>query len=98
MQKLLFSTQSYRYLLDKILAEGDFERGNVEVNNFPDGERYQRIITKVNGRDVVLVGGTISDNDTLELYDLASSMAKYGANSLTMVIPFYGYSTMERAV
>lgn len=98
MQKLLFSTQSYRYLLDKILAEGDFERGNVEVNSFPDGERYQRIITKVNGRDVVLIGGTISDNDTLELYDLASSMAKYGANSLTMVIPFYGYSTMERAV
>jgi ribose-phosphate pyrophosphokinase len=44
------------------------------------------------------VGGTISDADTLELYDLACAAAKYDAKSVTMLIPYFGYATMERAV
>lgn len=96
--KLLFSTEKYTYLKNRILALGEFENGEVIVKSFPDGERYQRILSPVDRRDVVLIGGTISDNDTLELYDLACSIEQYGANSLTLVIPYFGYSTMERAV
>lgn len=95
---LIFSTTRYTYLRDEILGYDRFEAGAVEVQHFPDGERYQRIISPVNGRDVVLIGGTISDDDTLELYDLAYALQKYGAASLTLVIPYFGYSTMERAV
>jgi ribose-phosphate pyrophosphokinase len=47
---------------------------------------------------VVLIGGTPSDADTLELFDLACSIVKYGARSLALLIPYFGYSTMERAV
>lgn len=72
--------------------------GEIERKTFPDGERYQRILTDVDGRDVTLLGGTISDSDTLELYDLAYAIVRNGALSLTVVIPYYGYSTMERAV
>ena len=96
--KLLFSTQKYQYLAEKIVGMGGIEAGKVYVEYFPDGERYQRILTEVVKRDVILLGGTVSDNDTLEFYDLACAMEKQGANSLTMVIPYYGYSTMERAV
>jgi ribose-phosphate pyrophosphokinase len=96
--KLLFSTQKYRYLLEKVLALGNFERGAIEVKYFPDGERYQRILSEVDRREVVLIGGTISDNDTLEMYDVACYIEKHGATSLTLVIPYFGYSTMERAV
>lgn len=46
---------------------------------------------------MILVGGTISDGDTLELYDLACTISKVGAYSLTLIIPYFGYSTMERA-
>lgn len=95
---LIFSTTRYTYLRDEILNYDRFEAGKVEVQHFPDGERYQRIMSTVNGRDVVLIGGTISDDDTLELYDLAYALQKYGAASLTLVIPYFGYSTMERAV
>jgi hypothetical protein len=31
-------------------------------------------------RDVVLIGGTVNNQATLELYDLASSLVSYGAN------------------
>lgn len=96
-QLLAFSLPSYDYLCDEMVKLGGYDRGSVEVKRFPDGERYQRIITSVTGRDVVLIGGTISDSDTLELYDLACGLVKYGAESITLVIPYFGYSTMERA-
>ncbi len=70
----------------------------MDVQHFPDGERYQRIRTNVDGREVVLVGGTISDADTLELYDLAYSLVSMGAQSLLLMIPYFGYATMERSV
>src|SRR5690606_27189478 len=47
---------------------------------------------------VVVIGGTVSDSDTLEMYDLSFALAMNGASSLTIVIPYFGYSTMERAV
>jgi len=98
MKKLLFAIKDYEYLAEKVLNCGDFEKGELQVDHFTDGERYQRIISKIENRDVILVGGTVTDQATLELYDLASSLVSYGANSLTLVIPYFGYSTMERAV
>ncbi len=98
MKKLLFAIKDYEYLAEKMLACCDFEKGALEVTHFTDGERYQRIISNIENRDVVLIGGTVTDQATLELYDLASSLVSYGANSLTLVIPYFGYSTMERAV
>jgi ribose-phosphate pyrophosphokinase len=98
MKKLLFSTENYSYLKNKMLAASDFEDGQLEIKKFPDGERYLRIISEVNERHVVILGGTVTDADTLEIYDLASSAVKYGAVSLTLVMPYFGYSTMERAV
>ena len=97
-KKIIFSIPDYRYLQQEILGLGDFDEGRIEVKLFPDGERYQRILTPVQGRDVVLLGGTISDSDTLEIYDLAYALIKYGARSIQLFFPYFGYSTMERAV
>ena len=98
INKLIFSTQNYQYLKNLVLKQSDFETGEAEVKYFSDGERYQRILNNVDGRDVVLIGGTISDSDTLELYDLACAIVSQGALSLLLIIPYFGYSTMERAV
>lgn len=98
MKKILFHTEDYKYLSEKVLSCDKFEKGEVEVKKFSDGERYQRIHTDVENRNVVVLGGTIDDEHTLELFDLASSLVSYGANSLDLVVPYFGYSTMERAV
>lgn len=95
---LVFSTRAYDYLCDEICRLGAFERGHIESRPFPDGERYMRVCNSVSGRDIILVGGTSSDEQTLRIFDLACTMVKYGADRLTLVIPYYGYSTMERAV
>lgn len=94
---LVFSTRRYATLAREVRRVGALPAGEVEIKAFPDGERYQRILTPVAGRDAVLLGGTVSDEDTLELYDLACGIVALGAHSLALVIPYFGYSTMERA-
>lgn len=96
--RLLFSIPSYEYLEPGFLAHGDFEQGKTERKYFPDGERYLRILSDLWGKDVVVLGGTPSDVDWLEVFDLASGIARGGARSLSIVMPYFGYATMERAV
>jgi len=95
---LVFATSAYGYLGAEIAAGGGWELGAIERRTFPDGEHYQRIATDAADRDVILVGGTIDDAATLELYDLACGLVTAGAYRVRLVIPFFGYSTMERAV
>jgi len=101
---LLISTESYepfaQLIADELRAryQLELELGQVERKLFPDGERYQRVLSPVHERSVIIVGGTISDSDTLSLYDLACACVKYGARRLELCVPYFGYSTMERAV
>jgi len=95
---VVFGIRSYAAIAVQVAELTKGKLGEVDVREFPDGERYQRIVTNVSDKDVVLVGGTISDKATLEIYDLACALVKYGARSLDLIIPYFGYSTMERAV
>ena len=97
-RRLLFTIPSYDYLEPAFLAAGDFERGVIERKNFPDGERYLRILASLHGREVVLLGGTATDADWLDVFDVACGIARGGARSLWIVMPYFGYATMERAV
>jgi len=97
LHTIVMATSSYTSLAQSIARRTQFALGEVERERFPDGERYLRIQTNVDGRDVVIVGGTISDDAIVELYDLAFGAVEFGARSLTLVIPYFGYSTMERA-
>jgi ribose-phosphate pyrophosphokinase len=95
---LVLSTASYAYLAEALAARAGADLGVVARRTFPDGEHYQRIDSECADRDVILVGGTVTEADTLELYDLACGVVTEGAMRLNLVIPFFGYSTMERAV
>lgn len=95
---LVFATQFYESFARSICRNPRFELGHCERNRFPDGERSLRLTCAVRDRDAIVVGGTHTDAATLELYDLATGLVQYGANKLTLVVPYYGYSTMERMV
>ncbi|MGQ0506063.1 MAG: ribose-phosphate diphosphokinase [Myxococcaceae bacterium] len=97
MSTLVYSTVAYDALRDELCRLRNLEAGQVKRQVFPDGEHYQRLLTDPSARDVAVLGGTLSDADTLELYDLACGAVDCGARSLTLVIPYFGYSTMERA-
>src|SRR4051812_27753703 len=73
----------------------------VERQQFPDGEQYLRYPLKdrfgLVGQDVVIVGATESQSSLDEVYRLACAAVKGGARSVVLVVPYFGYSTMERA-
>ncbi|HVE72235.1 MAG TPA: ribose-phosphate diphosphokinase [Thermoanaerobaculia bacterium] len=91
---LVFAIDRYEDLAGSLGAE----TGRITRRLFPDGEHYLRVEDEVNDRDVVLVGGTVDHDATLELYDLACALVESGASTLTLIVPYFGYSTMERAV
>ena len=95
---MIFSTRAYAPLAAEVARQARAPLGETDTRLFADGERYLRLRTDPAGRDVVILGGTISDFDALELYDLASGAVEGGAHSLTLAVPYFGYGTMERAV
>lgn len=97
MKNIIFHTKHYEYLAREIAQNLSVPLGKKTINYFPDQERYMKVDESIINQNIIIVGGTISDADTLEMYDLACACAKYGASSITLVIPYYGYSTMERA-
>ena len=93
---MIFSTRSYAELGARVAELARLPIGAVETKLFADGERYLRLASDPAGRDAAVLGGTVSEADALELYDLACGVVEAGARSLTLVIPYFGYSTMER--
>ena len=71
---IVFHSLAYEALAAEVSRIGGFARGEVEVKQFPDGERYQRVLSAVAGQDVALLGGTPTDTDALEIYDLACGL------------------------
>lgn len=65
---------------------------------FPDGETYLRIEQPVQHEHVVIVGSTRTAEELLEIVSLSWQVVRDGAERLSIVIPYFGYSTMERAV
>jgi phosphoribosylpyrophosphate synthetase len=90
---VLFATKSYGYMAEQFQALGEFEAG-VCLRDKETG--IISGVEGVTGRDVVIIGGTIDNAETLDLYVLANAVFEAGALSMTIVIPYFGYSTMER--
>jgi len=93
---LLYAISPYRYMLENLAQYPGNEIAPFTRKNFGDGETYQRFDSNVRGRHVVLIGST-EDAYIATLIDQASAAVMYGAESLTVVLPFFAYSTMERA-
>ena len=66
---------------------------------FPDSERYLKIENSddIFGKPVILLGGITDTNSLFELYNIANGLVDFGCSSLTLIIPYISYSTMELA-
>lgn len=71
---------------------------NYEHSFFPDGERQFRIEdSKIDGADVYLIGCGETPQDLMDLFFLMDGIVRKRCHTLTVLIPFMGYSTAERA-
>src|SRR5262245_30286754 len=102
MSVILSSTATSAAFAARVAAALGVSVAPVERRTFPDGETYLRLSLDDRssgfiGHDVVLVGATESLASIDELYRVGCAAVKYGASRLILAIPYFGYSTMERA-
>lgn len=64
---------------------------------FADGENYHAFPEDIAGKTLIIVGSTHTEASHQELMDLIQGGRYYNAASVNVVIPYLGYSTMERA-
>ena len=88
------ATPSYEHLLPKGM-EGYWPSEVVAVNRFPDGET-DYTIPNLYGTDITLIAGTHDAQALMECYDIACGLVDSGARRMTIILPYFGYSTMER--
>ncbi|MCM1324607.1 MAG: ribose-phosphate diphosphokinase [Acetobacter sp.] len=96
----LLSSVGYGYLKRALLESGEFNDVEIETKVFPDGEHYFRIIKpeQISGKPAVYICGTVDDAAIMEAYNLCCTLVREGCSSLHLVLPYFGYSTMERAI
>jgi len=98
---LLVSTVSSEPFARRLGAALGVPLSRVDRQDFPDGEHYLRFdvgerLALLN-QDVVLVAATENAESIDEVYRLGCAAVKNGARTLVLVLPYFGYSTMERA-
>ena len=73
--------------------------GAATVSKFSDGEIMVKINESVRGRDVFVVQPTNAPSDTnlMELMVMADALKRASANTITAIIPYFGYSRQDRA-
>jgi ribose-phosphate pyrophosphokinase len=66
------------------------------IKRFPDKEFYVRILDNLNNEQVIIVQSTYPDEKIVELILLKSAVKQAGAQHITVVIPYYGYSRQDK--
>ncbi len=97
----IITTAASEYLARQIAEELGVPLLPIERRYFSNGECYYRIDVQeryaLMGKNVIYVGSTHNDPDFLELLRVGGTLANYGTRKRIFIIPYLGYSTMERA-
>jgi len=96
----LFSGNSNKPLSTEIAAHLGVELGNVDVKSFSDGEISVDIHDSVRCREVYVVQSTSrpGNHNLMELLIMLDALKRASAQSITAVIPYYGYARQDRKV
>jgi ribose-phosphate pyrophosphokinase len=96
----IFSGNSNPHLAQKIAKESGIELGFCQLSAFADGEVQVEIHESVRGRDVFVVQSTCPpvNQNYMELFILIDALRRASAESITAVIPYYGYARQDRKV
>lgn len=99
MDFLIFSGNSNKSLAEGIVSRLGMRLGAATVSKFSDGEIMVKINESVRGRDVFVVQPTNAPSDTnlMELMIMADALKRASANTITAIIPYFGYSRQDRA-
>ena len=94
----IFPGSASRALTEKICKYLNVEMGKCEERRFPEGNIYVKINEVVRGRDVYVVQtiGLDPNNELMELLFWLDAFKRSGVNSVTAIIPYFGYSKADK--
>ena len=94
---LIFSGQSNPELSLEICKYLHKEPARIELSRFTDGEIHARSEENVRGKEVFVVQSTNQPSDNLmELLVMIDSLKRASAETITAIIPYFGYARQDR--
>jgi ribose-phosphate pyrophosphokinase len=94
---VLIANRSATRMAVDVATELDIPVTEMITRTFADGEIFHAFPRDIAGHDLVIIANTESDSAHQELIDLIAGARYWNALSVNVVIPYLGYSTMERA-
>ena len=95
---MLFSLSSNYELASEIAKAMNMELSSCEMKRFADGEVNVQINETVRGADCFVIQSTcppVNDN-LMELLIMCDALKRASAKSISVVIPYYGYSRSDK--
>src|SRR6188768_3812552 len=97
MSVKIFSGRATTYLADKIANAYGEPLGEVNYQQFSDGEMSPFIAESVRGHEVFIIQSTFAPSDNLmELLLMMDAAKRASADSINVVIPYFGYARQDR--
>ncbi|HEY3401851.1 MAG TPA: ribose-phosphate pyrophosphokinase [Ohtaekwangia sp.] len=93
----IFSGRATSYLAEKIASAYGERLGEVNYQQFSDGEMSPFIRESVRGHEVFIIQSTFPPSDNLmELLLMVDAAKRASASSVNVVIPYFGYARQDR--
>ncbi len=94
----IFTGRSNPELAEEIAKYLGTRISNAVIKNFSDGETYVQIQESVRGSDVFVIQPTCQpvNENLMELLIIIDALKRASANTITAVIPYYGYARQDR--
>ncbi|MGL6226662.1 MAG: ribose-phosphate diphosphokinase [Thermoguttaceae bacterium] len=94
----IFSGRANPNLTKKICDYLGIQKGQISVDNFPDGETHCKIEQDVRGQDIFVIQPTCPpvNENLMELLIMIESFKRASADRVTAVIPYFGYARQDR--
>lgn len=95
--KVFFGT-SHQELGEKICKYLGLNPGKIKISRFAGGEIYARLLDNVRGQCCVIIQ-TCTDKvneDLMELFIIIDAMRRASAQTITVVMPHFGYARQDR--
>jgi len=95
---MLFSGTANPELAQQISKHLDLPLSKARIKRFSDGEINVKIENSVRGKDVFIIQPTSApaNANLMELLIMTDALKRSSANSITAVVPYYGYARQDR--
>ena len=99
-KQIIFAGNSNRKLANSIVKNLNRGLGSIQLGKFSDGEVAIEINENVRGKDTFIIQSTNNPAEVnlFELVLMADALKRSSAQSITAIIPYFGYARQDRRV